>query len=134
MEDRKVLRWALYVAFGIGAFLVATVSTFPTTVAAQQVSSQLKKALPKNMSVELGGVGLTFPLRVKATEVKLRMGRSKTAPAYEFDSITVIPAISAVIQQKMGGSASVEIGGAKLTQNLHRVPRVKWNSRPRRKV
>ena len=30
MEDRKVLRWALYVAFGIGTFLVATVSTFPT--------------------------------------------------------------------------------------------------------
>ena len=55
MEDRKVLRWALYVAFGIGA-LVATVSTFPTTVAAQQVSSQLKKALPKNMSVELEGL------------------------------------------------------------------------------
>ena len=114
MEDRKVLRWALYVAFGIGTFLVATVSTFPTTVAAQQVSSQLKKALPKDMSVELGGVGLTFPLGVKATEVKLRMGRSKTAPAYEFDSITVIPAISAVIQQKMGGSASVEIGGGQI--------------------
>ena len=43
MEDRKVLRWALYVAFGVGTFLVATVSTFPTSVAAQQVTSQLRK-------------------------------------------------------------------------------------------
>lgn len=114
MEDRKALRWTLYIFFGLGTFIVSTIGTFPTTVAAQQVSSQLKKALPRNVNVELGGVGLTFPLGVKATDVKLRMGRNSSAPAYEFDSVVVKPALVALLQQKMGGTAVVEIGGGQI--------------------
>lgn len=114
MEDRKALRWLLYISFGIGTFLFSMVSTFPTSVAAQQVSTQLKKALPKNVNVELGGVGLTFPLGVEATNVKLKMGRAATAPAYEFDSVRIEPALTALVQQKMGGSAVIEVGGGRI--------------------
>ena len=114
MEDRKVLRWTLYIGFGIGTFLFSMISTFPTSVAAQQVSTQLKKALPRNMNVELGGVGLTFPFGVEATDVKLKMGRNSTAPTYEFDSVRIEPALSALVQQQMGGSATVEIGGGQI--------------------
>jgi len=114
MEERKFLRWAVYILFGSGVFLVSMIGTFPTSVAAQQVSTQLKKALPRNVSVELGGVGLTFPLGVKATDVKLKMGRATTAPSYEFDSVQVQPALLALVQQKMGGSALIEVGGGEV--------------------
>lgn len=114
MEERKFLRWAVYILFGSGVFLVSMIGTFPTSVAAQQVSTQLKKALPRNVSVELGGVGLTFPLGVKATDVKLKMGRETTAPSYEFDSVQVQPALLALVQQKMGGSALIEVGGGEV--------------------
>lgn len=111
MEDRKVLRWVVYIVFGVVAFLVSTVSTFPTTVAAQQLSQQMAKALPKNVGVEFGGVGLSFPIGVRATDVTLRVGRGAAAPTYEFDSVVIEPAIGALVRQEMGGHAAIELAG-----------------------
>lgn len=111
MEDKKALRWLVYIVFGAVAFLVSTVSTFPTTVAAQQLSQQLAKALPKNVGVEFGGVGLSFPVGVRATDVRLRVGRGSNAPEYQFESVVIEPALGSLIRQEMGGHASVELAG-----------------------